>query len=344
MPTFSEIMQQITAGLTGDTEHDAAWLREQCGKYRDHEMAREILRACGRLLAAMMPEEDLQEIHRILRNALQGYESILEEVQFKAHQGKFPEAIALLEPLIREIEEGGLYEDDQVSEYHCFDEFFEEVLYREWEKPARDLRRCDFPYAFIYFQYGSLLFEMKRFEDARSALEAALKWNPASAMIGFEHAETYKMLRQLEEFRARTLELFRYAFRPEQVARCFRNLGYYYVEKRQWEAAVTCYERSLIFEPDSQAAMSELFYIREESGTDLLHLYGEELEACARRCLFPTGPDPDVIGLAYGWAKYFLEEPNIGGARYCLGIVYGLTQDEQIRALMEKLPEEEDAR
>ena len=341
MSDFNEIMREITRGLTGEKEHDRAYLMEQCEKYKNHSMAKEIIRACARLMTSMMPEEALQKMNRAVMNEEQGFESILEEVQFKVHQRKFDEALSLIEPLVREIEESGMFQDDRVSEYHCFREFFEEVLYREWEKPERDIRRCDFPYDFIYLQYGSLLFELKRYDEAREALAEAMKWNPASADIAFEHAETYKMQRQFGEFRQRTLDIFRYAFRPEQVARCFRNLGYYYIEEGEWEAAVACYERSLDFDPDSKEAMSELFYIREKSGTDLLHLSEEALGEVGQRFLFPTGPDEDVIGLAYSYAKYFLEQSEIGGARYCLTIVYGLTRDERIRELIEKLPEDE---
>ena len=48
--TYSDIILEIEGGLTGEREHDIPYLQEQCRKYRDHESAREILRACGRLV------------------------------------------------------------------------------------------------------------------------------------------------------------------------------------------------------------------------------------------------------------------------------------------------------
>ena len=337
MSSFNEIMQRITDGLTGDKDHDAAYLMEQCEQYKDHDMAKEIIRACSRLMYSFISEEDRQKMTQAIMNATKGYESILEEAQFKVYQKKYDEALSLLENLVHQVEEMGMYKDDQVSEYHCFAEFFEEVLYRELENPQKELRQCDFPYALIYLRYGSLLFETKRYDEAREALAVAMKWNPANAYIAFEHAETYKAKGEFERFRQRTLDIFHYAFRPDHVARCYRNLGYYYVEKGEWLSALACYERSLAFEPDAKEAMSELYYIREKSGMDFHHFSLEELEQFG----IPTGPDEDVLGLAFSYGKYFLDRQNTEGARYCLQIVYGLTHDDKVKAIIDSLPKEE---
>ena len=66
MSTFNEIMQQITGGLTGEKEHDAAYLMEQCEKYKGHDMAKEIIRACSRLMYSFISEEDRQAIEASL--------------------------------------------------------------------------------------------------------------------------------------------------------------------------------------------------------------------------------------------------------------------------------------
>lgn len=336
MNSFNEIMQQITGGLTGDKDHDATYLMEQCEQYKGHEMAKEIIRACSRLMYSLISEEDRQKMTQAIMNATQGYESILEEAQFKVYQKRYDEALSILENLIHQVEEMGMYRDDQVSEYHCFNEFFEEVLYKEWEHPQKTLRSCDFPYALIYTRYGSLLFEMGRYDEARKALSVAMKWNPANVYIAFEHAETYKAKGEIEEFHQRTLDAFRYAYRPEHVARCLRNLGYYYVEMKSWNEALACYQRSLSYEPTAKEAIAELYYIREKSGVDLRHFTQEELD----RFDFPTEPDRDVIGLAYAYGKYFMEQEDAAGARYCLQIVYGLTHDKRIKEMIDNLPEE----
>ncbi len=54
---FESIMKEITRGLTGNFEQDISYLNEQMEKYKGHEYEKEILRACGRLIYEIMPED-----------------------------------------------------------------------------------------------------------------------------------------------------------------------------------------------------------------------------------------------------------------------------------------------
>lgn len=54
---FEAIMKQITGGLNGDAETDMKYIMEQVEKYKEHEFGKEILRACGRLMYDIIPED-----------------------------------------------------------------------------------------------------------------------------------------------------------------------------------------------------------------------------------------------------------------------------------------------
>lgn len=41
--TYDEIMREITTGLTGDADKDRDYLKEQMEKYKEHELATEII-------------------------------------------------------------------------------------------------------------------------------------------------------------------------------------------------------------------------------------------------------------------------------------------------------------
>lgn len=56
--TFHQIMDDITSKLTGDPKKDIPYLNQQSELYKDHEYAKEILRACGRLIYEVMPEDN----------------------------------------------------------------------------------------------------------------------------------------------------------------------------------------------------------------------------------------------------------------------------------------------
>ena len=69
---FDAIMREITAGFTGDPTKDMPYLKEKCEEYKNHEMAQEILRACGRLMYEMMPDDKKQEMNKALGNDAAG--------------------------------------------------------------------------------------------------------------------------------------------------------------------------------------------------------------------------------------------------------------------------------
>lgn len=338
---FDAIMKEITGGLTGDGQKDMQYLMDQIEKYKDHEMGKEIIRACGRLIYQCVPEERKAEFGRMIQNDLLSHESVLEEVRFKQHEKKYDEALALLEGMIRKIEDVNFFEDDRVSEYHCFSEFFEEALYRMRVRPEKELRRADDPLDQIYTQYGSLLIDLGRPEDAEAALEKALRWNPASAQIIFEYAEAAKLQGNMDAFFQRTLDAFRYAFRPKQVARCFRNLGFYFTEKELWEESAACHTMSLQFDRESTMAMSELYYIQRKAGKVIPPPTMEYVQKIADKYGFPAGADPDVIGMSYSYGKHFAESGDPAWARYCWQITYDLTDDEEIKKMMDALSKEE---
>lgn len=338
---FEEIMHIITAGLTGECEKDAIYLVELMEKYKDCEMGKEIVRACGRLLYNCVPEDKRKEFAQHVNNELMSYESVLDEARFKQHAKKFDEALSMVEGMIRKLEEAKPFEDDQVSEYHCFNELFEKILYKHNAEPTKAVRRATIPMDEIYLLQGSLLIDLKRYSDAEASLVKAIRWNPVSARIAFEHVETRKLQGDMDGFFQLTLDTFRYAFRPKDVARCFRNLGYYFTEKELWEEAVACNTMSLEYEPDSKNAMSELYYIQQKAGKTIPAPPLNKLREFGLQYGFPVGAHPNVLSLAYAYGNQFAKNEEPEWARYCWQILYDLTDDEEIKEKLDQLPPEE---
>jgi hypothetical protein len=85
---FECIMKEITQGLTGNTKEDIKYLHEQGEKYKDHEYRKEILRACGRLMYDILPDD----IKEIITNC-PDYETrvkMIELVSITCSPGSFP--------------------------------------------------------------------------------------------------------------------------------------------------------------------------------------------------------------------------------------------------------------
>ena len=224
---------------------------------------------------------------------------------------------------------------------HDFEEWFEEVLYRYRSKTEKDMRHAQIPYREMYLLYGVLLVELKRIPEAQEALKKGLRWDPVCFRMMSEYIETYKMSGNIEQFFVLTKEAFKIAFRPTDLARCYRNLGYYFVEKKLWSEAIACNLLSLEYDKEAKAAQSELYYINNATNGEIPEPSIEQAEEYSKKYGFPMGPDRDILGLSYAYGKHFLEENEPNAARYFLSIIYGLTGEPDIKEIIEKLPQEE---
>lgn len=339
---FDSIMKEVTGGLSGDNETDMTYLKEQMDKYKDHELGTEIIRACGRLFYELLPDDAKKDLAAALEKDDLGVEATLEEVRFNIYQKNFDKAEVLMSGLVKKVDElaeAGMFQNDAVSEYYTFLELFEEILFRELHQPQKDIRHSDIPYAEIYLQYGSLLVDLKQIEKANEVLKKAVRWNPTNAKIAFEYAETFKMLGELDTFFELSKDIFKFAYKPSDVARCYRNLAFYFVEKELWSEAIGCNLMSMQYDNEAKNAQSELYYIQHITGGKVTEPTLDELREIALKYGFSVGADKDVLGLAYAYGNHFLREKQYDVARYFLTILYSLTDDEDIKNMLDQIPE-----
>lgn len=334
---FDSIMREITSGMSGDAKTDIAYLQDQMEKYKEHEMGKEIIRACGRLMYELIPDDNKEEIEKLINTESHGTDAVLEEVRFNIYKKDFDKALRIMDALVTKVEELHAFEDDQVSEYHVFDEFFEEVLYQYRTNPERDIRHAQIPYTEIYLLYGSLLVELERIPDARKALKKGLRWNPVSFKITSEYIETYKMTGDLDQFFYLTKEAFKIAFHSSDVARCYRNLGFYFVEKQLWSEAIACCLLSLQYEHESRQAQSELYYINHATDGSIPEPSMDQMKEYSEKYGFPLGADDDILGISISYGKHYLEQNAPDAARYFLSIAYDLTDNEEIAKMINNL-------
>lgn len=324
--SFDAVMLEITNGLTGDARKDIAYLNAQCEKYKNHPQGKEVVRACGRMMFNLISEDQKKDLASTLQNHGLWQDSVLEEVQFKIHQQRFDEALALIEPLIARYEKQNLYADDAVSEYHCFTEPMEYDLYAFYSRPTKTVRRSPINYAAVYLQYAVLLFDLNRHADALKALDKALKWNPVSVQIRFEYGQNLIRLGRQKEYEAAVKHIFHFAFRPSDVAQCYRGLGFLYAEQKKYELAACCEVMSLQYE-SSNKAQAELCFIYDKLGyrydptLDQIRTQLEENDV-------PIGPDSNMMQLAVAFAEHAEEQNKIQASVYYYEIANAFLQDD----------------
>lgn len=169
-------------------------------------------------------------------------------------------------------------------------------------------------------------------------MEKAVRWNPTNATIAFEYAESFKIIGDLERFYEISKGIFKYAFRSADVARCYRNLAFYFVENELWSEAIGCNIMSLQYDKESKNAQSELYYIQQKTHGQIKEPSLDDMKEYGKKYGFPIGADNDVLGMAYAYGKHFFDQKEEEPARYFFTILYNLTEDQQIKELLDQLP------
>ena len=329
---YHEIMTEITSQLTGDVKEDMKYLMAKSEEYKTHEMAKEILRGIGRLMYEIIPEDKREEINQVIKNDNLGWKAALDEANYCIYKKDYYKAREILESLISKLESADMYSDDEVTVYKDFGETFEDVLYLHScrsEKNEKILKGAGYPYATIYTQYGGLLFELGEHQKAIDALRKARKWNPINADIAFELAENYKAIGDLETFLEITKEAYAGCFRERTLARYYRNLAYYYSEKKKYREATACIKVSGHYDSTSANIQSELYYIQEMNGGKRIDLSGGDVDEILEAEGISPFADRDVLGLAGSLANNCIQNEQWQAAEYFLEIFYDLTDDDE---------------
>jgi len=344
---YNEIMRTITSGLTGDSEHDLKYLSEQAELYKTHELAQEILRGIGRLISDALPQEKRDEISQVINNYNSSEDAVIEEAEFQISKKNFNKALELLESQLKEFEsddgEFNQFPDDSVSEYYSFRNLFENILYCELNKPQKKVRYMRRDFDRFYLVYGSLLFELKRFDESKKALETANRINPMNTKVLFELSEISKVRREWDRY----LELSKYclkiAYSRKDLSRCYRNIGFYYIEKQSYDLAIALYYLSLHYDDEPKMAQSELFYIQQVTGKPTPAPSIEEIKSMFAKNDIQLGPSDDVINLAVELGIHTEKDKQYGLARFFFSIAYELTNSDAVKKRIDSLPATNDA-
>ena len=342
---YEEIMQKVTSGLTGNPEADGKYLFAQMEEYKTHELAQEILRGVGRLLYDVLPAEKREEMDRLIGNNRLGVDSAIEEAEFQIHKKNFDRALEILESVIKKSEDDTgelvMFRDDKVSEYHCFRNIFEEIIYKEMFKPERTVRQMSEDFTHLYCVYGSLLFELKRYDEADAALKKAIRINPIATEARFELAEINKVKGDWKDFLKQTIQCLAVAYSSVNIGRCYRNIGYYFIEQQNFDAATAIYFISMQYDRQSQMAQSQLLYIQQVTGKQVQSPSNEEFVQIFKQHEIPSGANEIVLGIAVALGKSAREQGHFDAARFFFSILYDLTFDDEVKGWIESLPASE---
>lgn len=149
-------------------------------------------------------------------------------------------------------------------------------------------------------------------------------------------------MKRFDEFLKLTKQALELSYTANWVARGYRNLGFYYVEIKEYELAIALIQFSLFFE-DSHIATSELYYISEINGSIPKQLGIKEIRKLLEENHIPFGANGLIIAIMSEFGKHLLKQNDKDGAIFCFKNLYELTFDEKIKdILLDLLKHEEE--
>ena len=323
---YENIINEIKANLGENNDLNRQYLSSQIEVYKDHPYNKEIIKEISRLMWDCLSDDEKQEFIEISEKE-NPIMDILNDIYYDIENGNYEKPLEKLNKFMETFPE--MFEDDKVSEYHYFTNPLEELIFRKYIGLKKELRYIpdNQPLLDLYYVYGFLLLENKEYDKAEEYLKKAIKINPVSARIILELTEIYKVhTYTLNECIIRTSDALKYSYYPQDIARCYRNLGYYYVEENDMKTAMALYIYSMEFEA-SPLTYAEIKSIQSKTGNMELSL-NECIEIIEGKNI-QIGPNPFILEALDEFIKEYDENKLYNQLLYFLELRFDLKNDAE---------------
>jgi len=277
------------------------------------------------------------KFNQIINNQSIGYKKAIKEINLHITQRNFDKALEIIGSLINKIENTGWYVNDDKCEYYCFDNAFEEIIFKEIFKPEKEIIQIPEKYGEIYFSCGNILFEIKKFNEAKIYLEKAVGYNPINTKYLFELGEIYKMRKVWDIFLRINRNCLKFAYTGKAIARCYRNFGYYFFEEEKYDVAAALYYLSIFFDREDMVAHAELNFITNKTGIGAECPDLKSIKKMLKENDIQFGANDLILTIAYSIGLEAHKKNNYEVAEYLYNIVFELTSDKEVKKLIDQL-------
>ena len=324
---YEEIINEIKSNLGENKDLNKKYLSSQMDVYKNHPNNKEILNEISSMMWDCLSEFEKEEYNQIIENKTQ-LMYILNEVAYEIENGKSKVALEKLDKFIDEYKSP--FENDDDTEYHFFTNTLEELIFMRYIGSKNEIKYIptNQPVLDLYYIYGFLLLEDKQFEKSEKYLKKAIKINPVSSRVILELSEIYKIhTYTYNKYYMFVSDALKYAYYPQDIARCYRQLGFYYIEENQMEIALALFIYSMEYELSPQA-YSEINYIQSKNSELKLNL--DECINIIKNKNIQLGVNPFVLDTLYELADEYEKNRLYSQSLYYYEIIYDLTNDENI--------------
>lgn len=321
---YKEIINKIKSNLGENPDLNRQYLSSQIEVYKDHPYNKEIIKEISRMMWDCLSDEEKREFIEVSERE-NPVMDILNDIYYDIENGNYEKPLEKLDKFMETFPE--MFEDDKVSEYHYFTNPLEELIFRKYVGLKKELRYIpdNQPLLDLYYVYGFLLLESKQYDRAEEYLKKAIGINPVSARIILELTEIYKVhTYTLNECFIRTSDALKYSYYPQDIARCYRNLGYYYVEENDLKTALALYIYSMEYEA-SPLAYAEIKFIQSKTGNMELSL-NECIDIIEGKNI-QVGPNPFILDTLDEFIREYDENKLYNQLLYFLELRFDLKND-----------------
>ena len=197
-------------------------------------------------------------------------------INFEVDEKKYNKAIFFYQdhnyeeaiPLFNEYIDQVLELNKNEKHWTTCNNLLEFYIYCYIEQPKEEIGDLNYRINNAYLYLAMIEFEKGNNEQAIANINKGLKYNPVDTKLLFEKAENYKALHDMKNFNSTNQYLYKYIYTKSDLAKYYRNLGYYYIEKKEYDIAKAVYLYSLRFEKN-QIVNKELEYIISKSDDTL---------------------------------------------------------------------------
>ncbi len=333
----NEIILSLRSQLTGDLTKDLVFLETQAAQYVGKEGGDDVAAAIAELAVSLMPQQHLDFMKKTIYIGERRLDMVYREAQQLMNSRQYSKALVLTGQLYDKIRE--VFTETENTRFFSFRNLLESNLYYMMYHPTKRLEKTPFDFVRFLTAHAYNLIEVRRIDEAITVLEEAIRFNPVSPDPRFELAEAYKLLKDHAKLLAVIRDTLPVCASPYALSRCYANMGYYCVEKKEYDKAICFYFESIVY-ADHPAIRAELQYVAKLKGEKITPPTRKDVLQAFADFELPNGPDPNVLTVASALADQALEKEDWKAASFYLRVFRDLTQDEEAGKLLEKCEEE----
>lgn len=245
-------------------------------------------------------------------------------------EDRFDEAQPILEQLMQYVKK---YENK--TECKQFQNIFEYYYYFVTVAPSESITIPEEPILYYLLFYGLLLVQQHKNDEAIEIFKKVIAYNPYCAEAYFEMADVYRKQDNLDLFYETIKQVYHIAYDPYVLAKYYRNIGFYFVEKKDYQFAKMAYFVSSHYENHPNVS-HELAYISMITNEDIVAPSLLDIqEAFFEKGLNPV-PNDRIIAFLLNMGELMEEsEPNNAILMYDMYIA--LTENEEIKQRVKEI-------